>query len=105
MIIDQDEYLEHFGKKGMKWGVRRGGTKEQRRAGNRKFARNLAIGTGVGIAGGLAVGVMLKRNGLVGLRNVDTRMVSSGKDYILKSNDIGMHQLMSGVMNQINTRP
>ena len=72
--------LEHFGKKGMRWGHRnaqqsfgrRPTAQQQRRAGKIRFARNLAIGAGVGIAGGLLVGKIVgskiplsKMNGIV----------------------------------------
>lgn len=65
MIIEEEVYLEHFGVKGMHWGVRnkRGGTQEQRRSGNKKFVRNLAIGSAVGIGGGLAVAALMKHHG------------------------------------------
>lgn len=45
MIIDEEDYLEHFGVKGMKWGVHRDGT---RRTTGQKFAS-----VGVGAAAGL----------------------------------------------------
>lgn len=75
MIISEEDYLEHFGVKGMKWGVRkqrRGGTAEERRAGNRRFARNLAIGVGVGGASGLAIAALIKRHQNVKLREITT---------------------------------
>ena len=31
MILDEEKYLEHYGKKGMKWGVRRQARKESRK--------------------------------------------------------------------------
>ena len=83
MIIDEDVYLEHFGVKGMRWGVRnqkRGGTKEQRRAGNKKFVRNLAIGVGVGAVGGVAVAAIINRN-----RNLKIRQINQSRASIQRS--------------------
>lgn len=82
MIIDESTYLAHYGRKGMKWGVRkrRGGTAEQRRQGNKKFARNLALGTAAGVAGGLAVGAMLKRHQSVKVSQL--RQIQTSKENI-----------------------
>ncbi len=109
MIVEEDIYLEHFGVKGMHWGVRnqrRGGTPEQRRAGNRKFARNLAIGAGVGVAGGLAVAAMLKHKGLLPFSKTSPRFVASGKDFIVNSSSdtmrMDMHTMMTKVMQPMS---
>lgn len=63
--MDTDDFLEHFGVKGMKWGVRRnrgsnGRVEGSKSSGKRKFARNLAISTGVGIIIGTAAGVSIR---------------------------------------------
>jgi hypothetical protein len=51
MIIEEDIYLEHYGKKGMKWGVRKAREKKEfhERSGKQK-----AVIIGVGAIGALA---------------------------------------------------
>jgi len=63
MIIDEDVYLEHFGTKGMHWGVRKKPerTKEEKATRNKKIA--LIAGTGALAAGAIATAVILKRKG------------------------------------------
>lgn len=68
MIVDEDVYLEHFGVKGMKWGVRREkqetqttgneALKKDNSSRNRKFAAGVAV-----VAGTVAVAAILNRRG------------------------------------------
>lgn len=81
-----DDFLEHFGVRGMKWGVknireqRKNATPEQRKAGRRKFARNLAIGVGGGVAVGLGAAFMINRShSMKKLRDIrNAKQISDG---------------------------
>ncbi len=57
MIIEEDIYLEHFGVKGMQWGVRRnrssGSSSKSSSSSRKKLAVKVAIGT-IAVAGILA---------------------------------------------------
>jgi hypothetical protein len=52
MIIEEDIYLEHFGKKGMKWGVRK--AREKKSFGERSGKQKAVILGAGGVAGLLA---------------------------------------------------
>lgn len=41
MIIDADVYLEHFGRKGMRWGVRNQSSDSRMKTNGRNFAERL----------------------------------------------------------------
>lgn len=69
-MLTEDEYLEHFGKKGMRWGVRNAdGTKaakiplteEQRKARNKKIV--IASTAAALVVGTIATAVILKKYG------------------------------------------
>lgn len=100
------EHLEHFGVKGMKWGVR----KEQQSIENsspaknrRRGYRNIAIGAGVGVVGGLAVGGILKRSGMLSARSVSNLpQTRIGKNYVIQSNDTRLMDIMADVMSRHN---
>lgn len=57
MIIDEEVYLEHYGAKGMKWGVRNkrdssgSGQSEQQKTSKKKRAAQIAVVAGVVIGG------------------------------------------------------
>lgn len=53
MIIDEEVYLEHFGVKGMQWGVRRAQYKSRRASRNRsgKLTGRQRVGVGLGAYG------------------------------------------------------
>lgn len=80
MILDEEVYLEHFGVKGMKWGVRknpysgmklyRDGVRDPRRDKKKKIVRNVAIAAGVTAAGGLAVAAFLKKRGSIPAKSI-----------------------------------
>lgn len=77
-MTETDEFLEHFGVKGMRWGVRKNKSDQKSTSsGKKKFARNVAIsvtaGAAVGVVGGYAVKRILASRGanvkLSSLRN------------------------------------
>lgn len=76
MIIDEDEYLAHFGKKGMKWGVRRKNSDETASTGP-KDHRKLKIAGAVVAAGSIAAGAAYAHH-VLGKRG--TNRLMSGKD-------------------------
>ncbi len=59
MVIDEDIYLEHFGVKGMQWGVRKsntsssGKTSSDNKTSKKKRAAQIAVVTGVVVAGAI----------------------------------------------------
>lgn len=59
MIIDEEVYLEHFGKKGMKWGVRKDSSSDSKRVSNKKKA----VAVGVLVVGAAFTIAVLKKNG------------------------------------------
>lgn len=59
MIVEENVYLEHFGTKGMRWGVRKHRDEAERAARfSDKTKRNLKIGAGVATAAALTVGTV-----------------------------------------------
>lgn len=67
-----ETYLAHFGKKGMKWGVRkkRPDEKERKETFGPNAERNRKIRNGVLVAGGvLAVGLLLSKRGRIAATN------------------------------------
>jgi hypothetical protein len=82
VIIDEEDYIEHFGVKGMKWGVRkdrgrsgtaRSGQKTPRFSAEQKVkAKKVAIGLGVlTVAAGTAyLAYSMNRNGNVPIRSI-----------------------------------
>lgn len=97
MSDDVEEFLEHIGVKGMKWGHRKNRspsfrsavrtrrqlvksgklTKKQVRRGNLGFARNLTIGLLVGTATGLALGKLSVKGMDVVSKNIGERFVNA----------------------------
>lgn len=74
--METEEFLEHFGKKGMRWGVRKGRASKPTASGKKKFARNLAIGVAGGAIAGLAIGAVLKKSGKLPVRSLPGRDAS-----------------------------
>jgi hypothetical protein len=53
VIIEEDYYLEHFGKKGMKWGVRKAKVKEEKKSFGERSGKQKAVILGAGGVAGL----------------------------------------------------
>ena len=76
MIIDEEAYIEHFGVKGMRWGVRKdrssGDVMDKRPMDKKEVAKKIAIGLGVlTVAVGAAyAGKTLSQNGSLRLRDI-----------------------------------
>lgn len=75
MIINEEVYLEHFGVKGMKWGVRREKSETQSNTDQTpkkdNSSRNKKIAAGVAVAAGaIAVAAILKRSGGVDIKSL-----------------------------------
>lgn len=71
MIVEETVYLEHYGVKGMRWGVRRSGpNSDDPQKSNRK--RNLALGAGV-VAGSAMTAYIIKRNSGVKVSSVSNK--------------------------------
>lgn len=112
MIVDEQIYLEHFGTKGMKWGVRRqqkraaktevkeaknevalakehlktarGVRKEQRRA-SLKRAAPFAAGVAV-VAGAAATTVVLSNSGATPMKTLSSMsFTAQGKDWVTQA--------------------
>lgn len=59
MIVDEEEFLDHHGIKGMKWGVRKEGSSGK----TDHSKRNKRIAIGVGVVGAAAATALLARHG------------------------------------------
>jgi hypothetical protein len=93
MIIDEEDYLEHFGKKGMKWGVRRERrlriTKRVAEGNANKFTKAVAV------AYTIPPHRLLTQHGLRGAAQLTVKNVSARRERVLKGehtiNDILVH--------------
>ena len=77
MIITEDEYIEHFGTKGMRWGVRRERRREKKAA--KKAAQVKADQEYVQAVHKLVSGAAKKGN-LIQLRTAGRNQIMTGKE-------------------------
>lgn len=82
MIILEDDYVEHFGTKGMKWGVRKKSSSGGEKKGmSDKTKKRVKIGVGAAVVvGAAAAAIILSRNSgrSVGSLNSSTKNVGKG---------------------------
>lgn len=80
-----DDVLEHFGVRGMRWGVRRSRSSS---GGKSHKKRNIAIGVGVLAVGAATAGVVLSSRGSTPITSVARAPFSAaGKNWAIKAND------------------
>jgi len=93
MIIDEEDYLEHFGKKGMKWGVRRefrlNATKRVATGKSTKWDKVIVT------TGAIPPHRLLTQHGLQGAAKLTLKNVSARRERVLSGkhtiNDILVH--------------
>jgi hypothetical protein len=96
-MIDQDVevFLEHFGIKGQKWGVRKQRTESTPEEAAAKKARNKKILISVGV-GLIAAGTIFIASRHIKTKNLSKKTIDSGKNAVKK-------QLFSNGKTKVNT--
>ena len=90
MIIDEEDYLEHFGIKGMHWGSRRAPsstplTPAQQKKKKKRTARNVSTGIRLGIATSLIVAGIISTHKDIKLARLEPFGSSITSDILAKN--------------------
>ncbi len=71
MFIEANKYLEHFGKKGMQWGVRKTKSNTSNNSYRNQKIKKVAIGAGI-VGGAAFAGALLGRKGHISISSAQT---------------------------------
>lgn len=85
--MDVEDFLEHHGVKGMRWGARRKSQSSNEPNRTKHFAKRAAIGAGIGVSA-VAVGVILSRHGGKKISSPKVMpFMAKGKGWIVEAQD------------------
>lgn len=97
MTIEADDFLEHFGVRGMRWGVRRNNDAQESQSFASKHKKGIAAGALA--VGALGVGVILKRSGSTSLSSLHT---VNTRDFSMVTRDPSMARIVQEAITSVN---